>query len=160
MNLYEINQQITEAFDAAVDPETGEVVNEEALDKLRDLQMSRDDKVENIGLWIKDLKADADALKSERDGFNDRLKAVNNKIESLQKYLQNSLAGEKFKTARLSISYRNTPSVNVTDFDSLPFEFKRFKDPEADKAKIKQAIKAGQTVPGAELVTNTSMIIK
>lgn len=160
MNLYEINQQITEAFDAAVDPETGEIVSEEALDKLRDLQMDRDEKVENIGLWIKDLKADADALKSERDGFNDRLKAVNNKIESLQKYLQNSLAGEKFKTARLSISYRNTHSVNVTDFDSLPFEFKRFKDPEADKAKINQAIKAGQTVPGAELVTNTSMIIK
>ena len=106
------------------------------------------------------LKAEADALKAERDSFSERLKTTNNKIENLQKYLQNSLAGEKFKTARLSISYRNTPSVNVTNFDDLPFEFKRFRGPEADKAKIRQALKNGQTVPGAELVTNTSMIIK
>jgi hypothetical protein len=38
--------------------------------------------------------------------------------------------------------------------------FLRYKDPEADKTAIKNALKAGETVPGAELVSKTNMILK
>ena len=60
MNLYEIDNEIL----SCVDMETGEVVD---MDKLNNLQMERDQKIENIGCWIKNLLADAKALKEEKD---------------------------------------------------------------------------------------------
>ena len=66
MNLYEIDARIMEAFEAAVDEETGEIVNEEAYAALDALQEARDEKIENVLLWIKDLKSDAEQLKNEK----------------------------------------------------------------------------------------------
>lgn len=63
MNLYGINSQIMEAFEAAVDMETGEIINEAAYEALNRLQMEREEKIEGILLWIKNLTADANALK-------------------------------------------------------------------------------------------------
>ena len=42
----------------------------------------------------------------------------------------------------------------------LDESFLRYKEPEADKTAIKEAIKAGQKVAGATLVPSTSVIIK
>ena len=58
MTIYEIDQAIMEC----VDLETGEIIDTEQLDKL---QMERDAKLENVACWIKDLKAEAEALKAE-----------------------------------------------------------------------------------------------
>ena len=80
MNLYEIDNAILEC----VDMETGEIVDTE---KLAALQMERDQKIENIGCWIKNLNADAKALKEEKDNLAARQKAVENKAASLKEYL-------------------------------------------------------------------------
>ena len=93
MRLYEINEEIMQC----VDFETGEVIDE---GKLNDLQMLREEKIENIGLWIKDLKAEAKAIAEEVKALNARKKAAENKAESLKQYLAMVLDGEKFKTAR------------------------------------------------------------
>ena len=58
MTLYEIDQAILDC----VDMETGEVIDSDRLDLL---QMERETKLENVGLWIKDLRAEADAIKNE-----------------------------------------------------------------------------------------------
>ena len=67
MKLYEIDQAIMDC----IDMETGEIVNEELLN---DLQMERDAKIENVALWIKELKAEAEALKAEKLAFAERQK--------------------------------------------------------------------------------------
>ena len=59
MTIYEIDQAIMNC----VDVETGEIIDTEQLDKL---QMERDAKLENVACWIKDLKAEAEALKNEK----------------------------------------------------------------------------------------------
>lgn len=56
MTLYEINNAILEC----VDMETGEIIDS---DKLSELQIALDEKIENVALWIKDLKAEAEAIK-------------------------------------------------------------------------------------------------
>ena len=61
MNLYEINSQI-ENFEFKIDEETGEVLN---MNELNELKMSKDEKIENIALWIKNLKSDEKALDDE-----------------------------------------------------------------------------------------------
>ena len=140
-----------------VDMETGEIIDPARLDEL---QMDRDTKIENIACWIKNLYADAEAFKTEKQSFADRQKAAENKAESLKKYLTNYLAGQKFSTPKVAISFRKTSSVNVTDISQLPEEFLKFADPTPDKTAIKNAIKAGTTVTGAEIVEGQSISIK
>ena len=153
MKLYEIDQAIMDC----IDMETGEIVNEELLN---DLQMERDAKIENVALWIKELKAEAEALKAEKLAFAERQKVTENKMESLKKWLAYALNGEKFKTVRASVTFRTTDKVEVADIYKLDENYLRYKDPEADKDAIKKAIKAGQEVAGAILVPSTSVIIK
>nr|DAO09591.1 MAG TPA: resistance protein [Caudoviricetes sp.] len=153
MNLYEIDQEIMNC----VDMETGEIIDPARLDEL---QMDRDTKIENIACWIKNLNADAEAFNTEKQSFADRQKAAENKAESLKKYLANYLAGQKFSTPKVTISFRKTSSVNVTDISQLPEEFLKFADPTPDKTAIKNAIKAGTTVTGAEIVEGQSISIK
>lgn len=57
--LYEIDEEILNC----VDQETGEIIDPE---KLAQLQMDFDKKVEGIALWIKNLLSDAEAIKAEK----------------------------------------------------------------------------------------------
>ena len=153
MKLYEIDKAIMDC----IDMETGEIINEELLNSL---QMERDVKIENVVLWIKELKAEAEALKAEKMAFAERQKVAENKMESLKKWLAYALNGEKFKTVRASVTFRTTDKVEIADIYKLDENYLRYKEPEADKEAIKKALKAGQEVAGATLVPSTSVIIK
>jgi outer membrane murein-binding lipoprotein Lpp len=153
MTLYEIDQKLLDCIDL----ETGEILNEE---RLNELQMERNEKLEKVALWIKELNAEADALKAEKQAFADRQKAAENKAESLKKWLANALAGEKFKTTKVMVSFRKTKSVEVADIFALDENYVKYSEPTADKAAIKKAIEAGQKVAGATLVENVSISVK
>ena len=158
MTIYEIDQAIMEC----VDLETGEIIDTEQLDKL---QIERDTKLENVACWIKELKAEAEALKAEKQALAERQKVAENKMESLKKWLAYALQGEKFKTPKCAISFRKSEAVEVTDegLNNLMKEHDElltYKAPEPNKTAIKQAIKDGLNVAGVQLVQNTSTIIK
>jgi outer membrane murein-binding lipoprotein Lpp len=153
MTLYEIDQKLLDCIDL----ETGEILNEE---RLNELQMERNEKLEKVALWIKELNAEADALKAEKQAFADRQKAAENKAESLKKWLADALAGEKFKTTKVMVSFRKTKSVEVADIFALDENYVKYSEPTADKAAIKKAIEAGQKVAGATLVENVSISVK
>lgn len=160
MKLYEINAAIEAALENAIDQETGEVLDEQLLAAYEQLQIDRGTKVENIGLFIKNIESDAEAIKAEAKALSSRAKGAERKAESLRAYLQWCLNGEKFQTPRLSVSYRRSQKVDAPDVFKLPEEYRRYLDPEADKTKIKDALKAGTEVPGATLIDSVSMIIK
>jgi hypothetical protein len=153
MKLYEIDEAIL----GCIDLETGEVIDTEQLDKLT---MEREAKLENVACWIKELKAEAEALKAEKMAFAKRQQVAENKMESLKKYLAYALDGQAFKTTRASVTFRKSQAVEIADIYKLDENYLRYKEPEADKTAIKEAIKQGKTVAGATLVENTSVIIK
>lgn len=153
MRLYEIDEAILNCIDA----DTGEILDAE---KLNSLQIEREKKLENVALWIKNLTSDAEALKAEKQAFAERQKAAENKAESLKKWLTEALAGEKFKTTRVAVSFRKTKRVEVADIWKLDDSFVKYAEPTADKAAIKKAIEAGQEVAGATLVENVSCSVK
>lgn len=153
MKLYEIDEAIL----ACIDQETGEIIDGDKLDAL---QIERETKLENVALWIKDLKAEAEALKAEKQAFAERQKAAETKAESLKKWLADALAGSPFKTTRVAVSFRKTKSVQVSEIDKLDLEFLKYSEPTPDKTAIKKAIEAGQEVSGAFLVEGTSMTVK
>lgn len=153
-NLYEINQELLNCIDL----ETGEIIDTEKFDEL---QISRNDKIENIGLWYKNLQSEAQAYKAEKDAFAEKQKRAENKAESLKKYLDTVLHGSRFDTIRVNITYRKSTSVDVTDLDKLPESYKKTSIiVQADKAEIAKTLKTGQSLDGAELVENNNIQIK
>ena len=152
MNLYEIDQAIMDA----IDPETGEIIDE-AFDSL---VMTRNQKLENIGLYIKNLESDAAAFKAEKEAFAERQKAAENKAASLKRYLSDFLAGQKFETLRVKVSFRKSESLEVSEEAKIPEEFLRYKEPEINKADLKKAVKAGLVLDGVKLVEKSNISIK
>ena len=158
MTIYEINEGILNC----IDPETGEIID---IDKLNELELERDAKIENVACWIKELKAEAEAIKAEKLALAERQRVAENKAESLKKWLAYALDGQKFKTSKCSISYRKSESVEVTEegLNNLMQEHNElltYKAPEPNKKAIKQALKDGLSVQGVQLIQNTSTIIK
>lgn len=153
MKLYEIDQAIMDL----VDNETGEIID---IEMFNSLKMERDAKIEGVALYIKELKAEAEALKAEKMAFAERQRVAENKVESLKKYLAYALNGQSFKSTKAVVSFRKSQVVDIPDIYKLDENFLRYKEPEADKTAIKEAIKSGKTVAGATLIENTSVIIK
>lgn len=153
MKLYEIDAEIM----GLVDDETGEIIDTERFDEL---SADRDAKVEGICLWIKNLKAEAEALKAEKDAFAQRQKVVENKMNSLKEFVSRYLEGTSFKTTKVNVSFRKSESLEISDVYKIPEDFLKYKEPDVDKAALKQAIKAGASIEGASIVDKLNIQIK
>ena len=160
--LYEIDQDIL----GCVDAETGEILDAEKLDAL---EMERERKLEGVTLWVKDLNAEAAAVKEEADKLTARKRALDNQITALKSWLLIALDGQKLKTPRCSVYYTHTPKLSVADEEKLigflktleePEQFLRFREPELRKDEIKKALKDGTIIPGASLEETESVVIK
>ena len=153
MNLYEIDEQIMNC----VDEETGELFD---VEKFQALTLEKEAKIENVCLWIKNLKASAEALKAEKNALAERQKAAENKMESLKRFMTGYLNGTKFETAKVKVSFRKSESLEISENAVVPEEFLRYKAPEVDKTMVKEAIKSGQSFEGVSIVVNNNIQIK
>ena len=162
--LYEIDQEILDC----VDLETGEILDSAKLDAL---QMERERKLEGVALWIKDLRAEAEAVKAEADKLNARKKALDNKIDGLKNWLLFALGGEKLSTARCKVYQTHSQRVAIVgDEKDLiawlerntedPRDYIRYKEPELRKDEIKKALKDGKEIEYAKLEETESVVIK
>ena len=154
MTLYELTGEMKN-FELQVD-ENGEITN---MDDFEKLEMARNEKIENTCLFIKNLKAESQALAGEIKAFQYRKKVTDNKVNKLTDYLQRNLEGEEFKTPRASVTYRQSEVVVCEDPERLSERFRRVKV-EADKTAIKEALKNGEDVEGAHMEENVSVILK
>lgn len=152
--LYEIENEILEC----VDFETGEIIDEERLDAL---EMERSAKIEGVILWRKDIIAEKEAVRAEGKKLYDRAKVLENQEESLKRYIEKALGGEKFKTERCAVSYRKSSSIVIDDPMSVPREFlKDIREDWISKSAIKEAIEKGETVKGAHQEEKNGIVIK
>lgn len=154
MNIFQIDSEIM----SCVDPETGEIVD---FEKLEELQLERDQKVENIALWIKNLRYEAECLKAEKDALAQREKAAKRKIEELEDYLGYVLSGQKFETPKVKVSFRKSTVVGIQNEALIPDEYIKIKiEKSPDKTAIGKALKANAEVPGAILIEKANIQIK
>ena len=153
-SLYEIEDDIL----ACVDQETGEIVD---VDKLNALEMERNAKIEGVILWRKDLLAEADAVEAEYKSLYDRVSKLRKKAEQLKAWTNYALQGEKFKTARCSVSYRKSTSIVIDDITKIPKSYlKDIREDWISKSTIKDALEHGIEVEGAHQEEKQSIIIK
>lgn len=169
MTLYDIDAQIAALEDAAeddmlIDEETGELISvAQALDALR---MEREEKLENVACWVKNLCAEADAIREEEIRLVKRRKAAETKAANLKAWLLAAMTREDgttdmLKTGRVAISVKRNPPSTVLDDALLPSTYKVAKITyQANKEMIKRELLAGGEVPGAHLEYGRSVIIK
>ena len=160
MTLYEIDMEIL----ACVDPESGEIID---FEKLEELQMQREEKIEKMALWYKNLLSDADALKAEKTILAEREAAARQKAESIKKWLSEALNGSKMSTPKVAIAFRKSESVEVDDAEFTQWvcannrdDLLTYKDPTPNKTAIKAAIKAGENINGVSIVEKNNIQIK
>ena len=155
--LYEINSDIL----SCLDMETGEILDTARLDAL---QIERDQKFEGVALWIKDMNAEITARKEEVRKQQEAIKSLEARVTGCKDWLKIDLSGEKFKTARVSVSYTHNQRVRVDDeetaFAKIPSEYLRIPPAELRKDDIKKAMKAGAKFEGLSLEDTESVVVK
>lgn len=158
MKLFDIDNNILIALDNAEPNEQGEFASEE----LDALTAEREMKLENIGLYIKELDYKAKALREEEKALAERRQRTEKKAEWLKQYAASSVAlfGE-VETTRLRMTIRASESLEITNEEQIPAYFMKSKTTWApDKTMIKDAIKSGEIVAGATIIKKNNLQIK
>ncbi len=166
MTLYEIDAKIQAFIDKmtdAIDEETGELKDIDPAE-LEELNEAREKKLENIALYIKNLDAEAEAIKKEEKALKERRERDEKKAERLRKLLTESLQNAdqpNFETSRCQVSFRRSDAVIITDQDLLDEKYIKVKTTtEPDKTLIKKDLKAGMIMDGAHLEERQNIQIK
>lgn len=118
-SLFEIDERIAN-YQMEFDPETGEWINE---DEWNEIQMSKEEKIENTALVIKNKMYLLEALKSEKKSIEERIKVLTNEIERLKYRIGVSLGYTKFETPKVKIGWRKSESLIVKDVDKIPKKY-------------------------------------
>lgn len=168
MKLYEIGEELKvleDLFNMSIDEETGELKEADILEEMdREIKEKLTDKCENILKLIKNKEAEISTLKNEEERLKKLRKFKENRLENLKEYIKNQMIfmeSKKIETTLGNFSLRNSESVEIENIDELGEEFLKVKiEKTADKTEIKKAIKNGENVAGAKLVSNVNLIIK
>ena len=162
-NIYEITQDYLKIMSMMEDPELDP---QTLADTLEAIEGELEVKADNYAKVMKNLEGDIAAIKSEIERLSEKKKALENNIKNMKAALQGSMeitGKTRFKTELFSFGIqKNAPSVVIdTDINNLPPEFLKFRDPEVNKTKIKEAIMNGENLDGfAHLEQGESLRIR
>lgn len=162
MNIFQITAEYRQLEEALI--ENGGEVTPELEQALQINQDQLQEKGINYGYLIKSLKYQLDIVKAEKERIEDIKKRIEKTIDRLESTLIGSMELRgiiELKSPTLTINFRKSESVEITDFDALPKEYITVKTTEMpNKTEIKQAIKEGKVITGAELRINNNLQIK
>lgn len=162
-SLYELDRAVLAVLENGLvfDEETGEILFDE--DNFDQLEGERNSKLEAVALYVKSLEAECKAIRAEEKALAERRAVKERKIERLTSYVSDSMIAfgdTKLETTRVALSFRKSEAVEITNPDALRADLWKQADPTPDKTAIKKAIKAGEYVEGAALVTRQNLQIK
>ena len=141
-------------------------------DTLDSVDGELEDKLANCGSYIKQLCAEAGALDDEIKSLRQRSEVKKREIERMKQYIiscMDAVGCTKVDEPLAKLSIRNNPeSVSVADErefirwaqTSDRDDLLRYSMPDINKTAIKDALRSGAEIPGAQLVRTKSLIIK
>ena len=136
-------------------------------DTLEGLSGDLETKAQNVAFFVRNLEATAAAIKQAEADMSARRKAMENRADSLRRYIFESMtvAGiSQIECPHFRLAIKNNPAaVEIFEPGLLPASFMRTPEPPPpapDKTAIKEALKAGQDVPGARLTSGQRLEIK
>lgn len=156
--IFELSEQARQLYELLQSEEIDEQTFTDTLEA-----MGTAEKVESYCQIIKQLQTDADNFKSEIDRLTARKKSAEagaDRMKNALLFYMTSSGQDKVKAGTFSVSTAKTQAVNIIDESKLPAEFLIAQPPKVDKAGIKNAIKSGQLIDGAEIVENVGVRIR
>jgi hypothetical protein len=158
--LFEIADEIEVLMAEVIDAETGEITDA-GLVKLDALEMERDEKALAIARYQVGILAEAEMVSVQAQRLATRARVLTNQAARLKQKLTDWLpVGTKLRDDVVQIGWRKSQPVEVVFPDEIPERFWRQPEPVLDKMGIKAAIKGGEEVPGAKLVTRHHVSIR
>ncbi len=144
--------------------ESGELDHEMAVDTFEGMDHELDEKINNYCRVLNSMVADLTTIENEIARLQTLKVEKQNQIKAIKKTLMFGLSGiekSKFDTGLFKGHVRKgSQSVKVIDSNEIPSEYIEVKVTEQpDKTAIKNALKAGEKVKGAELVAGESSLI-
>lgn len=168
MSIYDIPSQIQEKMDKyleSFDPETGEETEE--WKKIQSELHGLLEQKSNIIEWmlkkrqnaLSDITSLLEEIKRLQERMNWEQKLADRMEESIKSFVGYLDSPKKY--SNWTVSYRKSESVVIEDIEKLDKSFVVEKiTKQADKALIKESIKAGKEVTGATIQTNHNLQIK
>lgn len=159
-SLYDLTGDFLKVMQMAED---GDIDEQTFSDTLESINAEIEVKADGYAKIIKMLDGIAKAIKDEEDRLAKRRKAIENKIELLKRNLEKcmTITGKlNFKTLLFSFRIqKNAPALKLDDIDihKVPMKFR--KQPEIDKAAVKEALKNGIKLKWARLEQSESIRI-
>jgi hypothetical protein len=162
MQLYKIKDEYLKALDdlSADETLTPEIINDSLSLIIEDF----DNKVLNIGAYIKNLEADIVLIKSYQAEMDKRKEKIENKIDKLKDYLKFNMEAckrDKIKGVEFNISLRESAgSIVVENEKSLNEKWFIIKtERNLDKISLKEALNNGEIIKGVHLRKSKYIVI-
>ena len=163
-SLYDIAAEYRQTADKLADLDLDEQTID---DTLEGMSGALEVKAQNVVMFARNLEATATAIKEAETAMAARRKAIENRAAGLRRYALSAMqvAGvQSIECPYFKLSVRkNPPAVEVFDAAQIPAQFMRTPEPPPpapDKKAITEAIKAGQEVPGARLVSGERLEVR
>lgn len=152
MNLFQLKSEHDRLLVQAIDLDTGEVRDEEALKLFESLDGALADKAIAYAVVIKQLEAQALAISEIAKPLHDRCKALEHQAARLRESLGATFKpGDKFTDPRAEVKIREGAlRSKITDEAMLPEGYVEQRWV-ANRAKILSDLRAGIEISGAEL---------
>jgi hypothetical protein len=164
MALYQIADQYLQDMQMLQERDLDDQTFADTLESLSgDLEV----KAMNVAMFIRNLEANADAIKAAEKQMADRRKAIENKAERIKEYLLQNMVRTgitKIECPFFKITVRDNPESLVIESDkNIPLEY--YKQPPLpemvlDKMQLKKDLQMGVVVDGCKLESKKRVEIK
>lgn len=156
--LFEMAPEVKSLYDMLSNEEIDAKTFEDTFEGL-----GADQKLEGYVYVQKQLEADLEMFKKEKDRLKRRMLTINNNIEKIKKnvleFMQftgiSSIDAGTFK-----VRIGKSEKVAITSLDDLPEKFLISQRPKIDIAGIRKELKSGQAVSGAALEENKFLVVR
>ena len=160
MYLYDISTEYRDLAEKILEQD-GEIT-EEDMKQFDTLEYNFLQKADNYAGLIKEVEAEIGCLDEAIKRQEERKKKRERLVEKLKGRLAQAMdimGKDKVDTLNACVTFRRSLKVEIVDEKEIPEEF--FKAVyTANKSAIRDALKAGHAVPGAELKENRSIQIR
>ena len=158
MNLYDLVGNYKKVYEMDLDDETWQ-------DTLESIDSAIEQKADGVMYVIRNLEVDVIGLKDEEKRLKSKREVAERKIKRLKQYLQENMEAvgkTKFKTQLFAYNIQNNPaSLKLTDEKLIPQKYYTVETSRKyDNKAIKDDLKAGKVINGAELKTSQSLRIR
>jgi len=160
--LYELSQGYRDLL-SLVDDDSPD---QDILHALTTIEGAIEVKAVSIANVIKVIEAEAEVIKAEEKRLALRRKSRENAVNGMKQYLQGAmeqLGIDKIKTPTRTVTVQNSPpSLYISNPEIIPQKYLTLVPAryEVRNADVKEDLKAGIKIPGAELTVNKSLRIR